>query len=161
MPAGAPYPTARPATPFSAPDGRPLRSHLRYAAPALWALLLLFLGTRPGDALPVRGLLHMPGADKVLHALAYGVLGALVAHAAGPRRAALVVLLGALSGLLWGMLDEWVQGHVPGRTRSWTDLLADIAGAAGGAWLGWRLHRSLARARSVTMPGSSPRGEGS
>jgi len=138
-----------------------LRSPLGFAAAASWAALLLFLGTRPGDALPAKDLLELPGADKLAHALAYGVLGALLAGAAGPRTALAAVILGALAGLCWGMLDEWVQGHVPGRTRAMADLLADTAGAAGGAWLGWRLHRSLARARSVTMPGSSPRGEGS
>ena len=139
-----------------------MRSPARYAvAAALWAGLLLFLGSRPGDDLPAQGLLALPGADKAAHAVAYAILGALVASAASPRTAAGALLLGALAGLFWGMLDEWVQGHVPGRTRAWADLLADTAGAAGGAWLGSWLHRSRAPADSATMPGSTTRGEGS
>lgn len=127
-----------------------------YATLALaWSGLLLFLGSRPGDSIPESPLLDLPGADKVLHAAVYGVLGALVARAAagaGRRRA---ILLGGLAGLVCGMLDEWVQGHVPGRTRSWADLLADTAGALCGAYLG----RFRRRGRSATMPGSQ--GEGS
>jgi VanZ family protein len=116
-----------------------------------WAGLLLFVGSRPGEDLPAP--LLFPGADKGAHALAYGVLGALVARAAAPRGGARSLVLGALAGLFWGMLDEWVQGHVPGRTRSWADLLADVAGAACGGFLG----RSRPRGPSATMPGS--RGE--
>ncbi len=122
---------------------------------AAWAALLLFLGSRPGASLPDSRLLDMPGADKLLHALAYGVLGALVARASSPRPATRTLLLGALAGLAWGMLDEWVQGRVPGRTRSWADLLADTAGAACGSLLG----RSRPRTPSATMPGPLSRGE--
>ncbi|HEX5138701.1 MAG TPA: VanZ family protein [Planctomycetota bacterium] len=121
-----------------------------------WAGLLLFLGSRPADDLPKSPLLELPGADKILHLVFYGVLGALVARAAAPgrRRAA---LLGALAGLLCGMLDEWVQGHVPGRTRSWADLLADVAGALSGGFLA----RFRPESPSATMPGSRSQGEGS
>jgi len=122
----------------------------------LWAALLLFLGSRPGDSLPRPALLEWPGSDKVLHALVYSVLGVLVARAGGARASRRALLLGALAGLICGMLDEWVQGHVPGRTRSWADLLADTAGAAIGGLLG----RFRPPGPSVTMPGSHSRGEG-
>jgi len=122
---------------------------------ALWAALLLFVGSRPGASLPGGPLLGLPGADKLLHAVGYGVLGALAARASSPRAAGRALLLGALIGLAWGMLDEWVQGRVPGRTRSWADLLADTAGAACGGLLG----RSRPRAPSATMPGPLSRGE--
>ncbi len=123
-----------------------------------WALLLLYVGSRPGESLPESRLLALPGADKVFHALAYGLFGALVARARAPRSPLRALLLGALAGVLWGMLDEWVQGHVPGRTRSWADLLADTAGAACGGFLG-RSGRSRPRAPSATMPGPVSRGE--
>jgi VanZ family protein len=128
---------------------RPLWTALALA----WASLLLFAGSRPGDSLPESPFLALPGADKALHAIAYGVLGALVARASAPRAPLHALLLGALAGLVWGMLDEWVQGRVPGRTRSWADLLADTAGAACGGLLG----RSRPPTPSATMPGS--RGE--
>jgi VanZ family protein len=121
-----------------------------------WALLLLFVGSRPGESLPQSRILSLPGADKVFHALAYGLLGALVARAAAPRAPRRALLLGALAGLAWGMLDEWVQGQVPGRTRSWADLLFDTAGASIGGFLG----RSRPRAPSATMSGPHPQGEG-
>jgi VanZ family protein len=117
-----------------------------------WALLLLFVGSRPLGSLPET---RVPGADKAFHAAAYGVLGALVARAAGVRAVPKALLLGAMAGLGWGMLDEWVQGRVPGRTQSWADLLADALGAACGGLLA----RSRPRASSATMPDPS-RGEG-
>lgn len=122
---------------------------------ASWAALLLFLGSRTGAALPDSRLLDLPGADKLLHGIAYGVLGALAAKASSPRSTGRALLLGALTGLIWGMLDEWVQGRVPGRTRSWADLLADTAGATCGGFLG----RSRQDAPSATMPGPLSRGE--
>jgi len=128
---------------------RPIPSFLALA----WAGLLLFVGSRPGASLPKSPILSMPGADKVFHAIAYGILGALVARASAARPSRRALLLGALAGFLCGMLDEWVQGHVPGRTRSWADLLADTVGASFGGLLG----RFRPRGRSATMPGS--RGE--
>jgi uncharacterized protein YfiM (DUF2279 family) len=133
---------------------------LAIALAAGWALLLLFVGSRPGDALPAARLLALPGGDKIAHAFAYAVLGALGAWAAAPRSPRRALLFGLLAGLAWGMLDEWVQGHVPGRTRSPADLLADAAGAAAGGWLAGRLRRSRGRASSATIRGSEPRGEG-
>lgn len=123
----------------------------------VWALLLLFVGSRPGESFQGSRILSLPGADKAFHALAYGMLGALVARASAPRSPRRALLLGALAGLAWGMLDEWVQGQVPGRTRSWADLLFDTAGAAFGGFLG----RSRPRTPSATMPGPRPQGEGS
>jgi VanZ family protein len=120
-----------------------------------WAALLIFLGSRPGDALPESPLLDLPGADKVLHAAVYGVLGALVARAGAAASWRRAVLLGTLAGLACGMLDEWVQGHVPGRTRSWADLLADTAGALFGGLLG----RFRPRSPSATMPDPRSQGE--
>lgn len=151
-------PRPRCSIPGSAPG---LSARRAYSLLALgWAALLLFVGSRPGDSLPGKGFLALPGADKVCHAIAYGVLGALVARAAAPRSPRRALLLGALSGLLWGMLDEWVQGHVPGRTRAWADVLSDVAGAACGGYLSGRWKRSLPEAPSATMPGPQSRGDG-
>jgi VanZ family protein len=55
------------------------------------------------------------------------------------------LLRGALLGLGVGTLDELYQRGTPGRESTWTDVAADLAGAAFGAW-GWRL-RQERRAR--------------
>jgi len=110
------------------------RSALPWALAALWAGFLLFLGSRPASELPTGGIWSLPGFDKVVHAAVYGLLGLLVANAAGARRPVRALLLGAAAALLWGMLDEWVQGRVPGRTQAWTDLLADVIGGGAGGY---------------------------
>lgn len=110
----------------------------RWLPPAAWAGFLLFLGTRPGDDLPASGLWALPGADKAAHALAYGVLGFLLERALAARPGRRALLIGAAAGLAWGLLDEWLQGFVAGRSRDPADLAADTAGAAAGAWIAFR-----------------------
>lgn len=82
-----------------------------------------------------------PGADKVAHALAYAVLGALLAWATG--RPGLAVALATL----YGVSDELHQAFVPGRTPDVLDLVADLLGAtAGAAAVGFH-HRRRRRRR--------------
>ena len=106
-----------------------------WAPVAIWAALLLVLGTRPAGQLPSA---PWPGFDKVAHALAYGVLGFAFVRARGTRGGLRALLLGALAGAAVGALDEWSQGFVAGRTSSAFDLLADLLGAAAGGWLAYR-----------------------
>jgi VanZ family protein len=115
----------------------------RWGPALLWAALILFLGTRPGAALPLPAI---PGLDKVLHAVVYGVLGFLAVRALGAKGAWQALAWGAAIGLLWGFLDEWAQIATPGRTAELGDLLADVAGAAAGGWIAFRT--LLARSRS-------------
>ncbi|MBX7195358.1 MAG: VanZ family protein [Sandaracinaceae bacterium] len=85
-----------------------------------------------------------PLRDKGVHALEYGVLGFLVAHAclrsfphhARPR----VALFAILCGVLWGVLDEIHQAFVPGRSADVLDLVADSVGVTLGT-----LARAIAR----------------
>jgi VanZ family protein len=142
-----------------APDRRRARRAAAIAALG-WAAVLLYLGSRPGESLPGKDLLAVPGADKICHAAAYGILGALFAYALGPCSLPRALLLGAIAGALWGTLDEGVQGHVPGRTPSWADLLADSVGAACGGLLAGSRRRSIPRAPSATMPDPLSRGDG-
>ncbi|MHC4547968.1 MAG: VanZ family protein [Planctomycetota bacterium] len=116
-----------------------------WGPPLLWAAVILFLGTRPADQLPSGGLWALPGLDKALHACVYGVLGFLVVRATRPGRAGSALLLGAAIGLAWGGLDEWVQQSVPGRAAEPADWLADLLGAAAGAWIAFRTGRSRKR----------------
>jgi len=73
-----------------------------------------------------------PYLDKIAHAAAFGLLTLLllrylrsIGFANGWR-----ILLGVgLTITAMGVLDEWVQSSVPGRTASPMDVLADVAGA--------------------------------
>jgi len=84
---------------------------------------------------------HLPEAilthDKLLHAVAFGVLAGLI------RRALRLAPLPPLRALLlawvlssgWGLLDEFHQSFIPNRDADPWDLTADALGAAVGAWL--------------------------
>jgi VanZ family protein len=74
--------------------------------------------------------------DKLLHAGAYAVLGALLAAAlrgtrlgAGWRGVVVAVVLASA----YGASDEWHQWFVPGRTADPADWAADTVGAIAGA----------------------------
>lgn len=99
---------------------------------AAWAALIAIAShhSRPVPVAPPFG--H---ADKLVHAVVFGVLGGLaarglVAVGKGGRRA----FWGALAAAsLYGAVDEWHQSFVPGRDPDPRDWAADAAGAAIGA----------------------------
>jgi len=108
------------------------RRPLRLAA-ALLAVALP-LGLFVGGAQPVAvGLVPAPW-DKLLHALVFAVLAAAMGYASG-MRGARVLLLAFCGAVLVGMLDEWHQMYLPGRSAGWDDLAADAVGAGLGAGL--------------------------
>jgi VanZ family protein len=87
--------------------------------------------------------IHMPVIaerfqDKILHAVVFGLLGALLARAVSrgstrqPSALVTVVIATTVAGLLGG-LDEVHQLFVPGRSADVYDALADVVGAALGA----------------------------
>ncbi|MFK7988779.1 MAG: VanZ family protein [Sandaracinaceae bacterium] len=80
-----------------------------------------------------------PFGDKGVHALEYGVLGFLVAHAASrtwPHRGLMRTMpFAVFVTVLFGLLDEIHQAFVPGRSSEVLDLVADSVGALGGALL--------------------------
>ncbi len=69
-----------------------------------------------------------PGSDKVVHAGAFGLLGALVTLASGKP------LLGVGIALGYGVSDEIHQWFVPERAPELLDVLADTVGGAIGAF---------------------------
>ena len=99
--------------------------------PAVWAAIILALTSVPGSAVPDVGI---SAADKMVHLLLYGILGALVTRALGdtahPGRAIVIVTL-AVS--LFGALDELHQVLIPGRGADLLDWLADTVGGFTGA----------------------------
>lgn len=117
---------------------------------ALYAGLLFALSAQPNPLpfLPPGLLLQ----DKLLHGLAYTVLGALLLHGfqgsgCPPRRA--LVLAVALASF-YGATDEFHQSFVPGRNADVLDWVADTLGAALGA----------GAARLATLALRRPRGAG-
>lgn len=107
---------------------------LRPYGPALgWALVLLWLGSRPGVAGP-----DVPGLDKVAHFMIYGILGSLAGwgwrHAGNVPRALVVIALACAVGAA----DELNQRRVPARTADPLDFMADAAGVVLGFAAGRR-----------------------
>lgn len=92
-------------------------------ASVCWMALLFWLSSSP-DAQGGGWLLGLfPYADKVIHAVAYGILALLLYGAT--RRTWLAVLLTSL----YGITDEIHQHFVPGRSADGFDWLADTVGA--------------------------------
>ncbi len=110
--------------------------HARWLAPLAWAALLFFLSSQPKLPEPP---LVFEGIDKLEHAIAYGVLAALVVWAQGAATSRTLVIGVALTSL-YGASDEVHQMFVPGRSPDVVDWIADTAGACGAvvlaAW--WR-----------------------
>lgn len=74
-----------------------------------------------------------PGADKLVHFGLYAVLATLTMRAAGARQSsARAVLAVALALLVWGLLDEWHQAFIPGRSADVADWAADAVGMIAG-----------------------------
>lgn len=90
---------------------------------------------------------QVPVNDKLAHVAYFAVTGLLAAragfagHGWSARRAAVVVVLGALA---WGCLDELHQSLTPGRAAQAGDVAADVAGAALGAGAAALLRRRRA-----------------
>ena len=104
----------------------------RWGPPVAWAAVILVLTSIPAPDFAPVGAFAFPGADKLVHATMYGVLGALLARAVGataPRRTLGRVVLGVV---LFAAVDEWHQRFIPGRSADIVDVVADVCGAAAG-----------------------------
>jgi VanZ family protein len=114
---------------------------------ALYAAAIFLLSSMSNPSVPALRFAH---ADKVLHAIEYAGLGGLLcrALALGGRgfsgRAAVAAAVGL--GALYGASDELHQLFVPPRSADPVDWLADVTGAALGAF-GYHLLR-LRRCRA-------------
>ena len=90
---------------------------------------IFFLSHQPGDTL---NLPIFPGADKLVHMIAYGVLSATVIFSFPPevrtKRRGVVLTAAVFVPLLYGLSDEYHQSYVPGRSTEFLDLVADGAG---------------------------------
>ena len=81
--------------------------------------------------------------DKALHFSIYAILAFLLTKLTfetAPRW--LAAALAVLVAVLFGAVDEWHQGFIPGRSKELADWYADTAGAVFGALVGAMLRRS-------------------
>ena len=126
-------------------------NRLLFAALAVgWAVLIYYLSSQPGIDTPTL----FPGQDKLLHLIAFGMLGFLVMGAmkrtaSGYRPGQVWFTVTLVT--LYGLLDESHQYFVPHRTVEFYDLLADAAGGLLGAWSMYYLVRALSN-RSRPIP---------
>ena len=102
-----------------------------------WAGVIFYLSSQPGADIPPLFF----GQDKLLHALVFGILGfftlgAMKTAADGyrPFQPWLAVILVTV----YGVLDEFHQHFVPGRSPDINDVMADAAGGILGVWLLYR-----------------------
>lgn len=90
---------------------------------------IFFLSHQSGDSLKLP---FFPGADKLAHMLAYGILALSVFWYQGERvltRPLRTAVLTVLFCVLYGVSDEYHQFFIPLRSASGFDILADTAGA--------------------------------
>jgi VanZ family protein len=118
--------------------------------PVVGYCALIFLVSAQSDlSLP-----DFPGSnsDKVAHVLEYGILGILWARAAKtswPHWTFLLVLASiSLFTGLYGVIDEWHQLYVSGRSADWHDALADLCGGTLGG-LGYLIGVQVLRRRTM------------
>ncbi|TWT65917.1 VanZ like family protein [Posidoniimonas polymericola] len=102
----------------------------------VYLVVLVFATHYPADVLPSESII---GIDKVVHVLAYGVLGLLIAMRLPQSSAIKTVLLTTAIAFGIGLLDEITQPYF-NRMCDPLDLLADLVGAAIGSavWLNIR-----------------------
>jgi VanZ family protein len=107
-----------------------LQGLLRLAA--AFTAIGLPMGLFVGGAQPVAvGLISVPW-DKLAHIGVFAVLAAAMGYATGMRGWPML-LTGFTYAMGVGVLDEWHQMYLPGRSAGVEDLAADAAGAALGA----------------------------
>jgi len=124
--------------------------YLFLALAIAWAGVIYYLSSQPGIDTP----LLFPGQDKLFHLIAFGLLGFLLMGSmkttSSGYRTGQVWLIAALVAT-YGVLDEFHQYFVPGRSVEVYDALADATGGLLGAWSMYYLVRYLA-SRSKALP---------
>ncbi len=104
--------------------------------PALaYAALIFFLSSQSSFPVPPA----IWTFDKGLHFIEYGGLGFLTARAFFGLGVKAPVVIGAMAAALYGATDELHQYFVPGRSCDVRDWVADVIGAALGAFVFHRL----------------------
>jgi VanZ family protein len=124
--------------------------YLFLALTIFWAGVIFYLSSKSSIHTPAL----FPGQDKLFHMLAFGILaffslGAMRPAASGYRSRQVWLTVGLVT--LYGLLDEFHQYYVPGRTVEIYDALADACGGILGACAMYYLSSILA-SRSPAQP---------
>jgi VanZ family protein len=104
----------------------------RILPPLLWAAVILCATSIPSSLISLPG--HQGYLDKVVHFSLYAIFAWLLArHGFGiagrwPSTALAVIVASA-----FGVVDEWHQQYIPGRSTEYADWQADTLGAAVGS----------------------------
>ncbi|UCF66189.1 MAG: VanZ family protein [Acidobacteriota bacterium] len=121
------------AVPAAHEGGAPPASRWRLVVPV--GLMIMIAVASHQSSTP-----SLPGSsDKLAHFTAFGLLAVAWWYAFGIQNLSLRAraLLAVTASTLWGVLDEWHQSFVPGRTPSAADVVADGLGALLAAGLAW------------------------
>ena len=89
-----------------------------------YAVLILIISSTPSSDLPKTWLLQY---DKVIHFFEYFIFGILAINSMKVVTARIVFVLIPF-GILFGMLDEYLQSFISGRYSSGLDFLSDTLG---------------------------------
>ncbi|MBC7790593.1 MAG: VanZ family protein [Anaerolineae bacterium] len=118
----------------------------RWAPPIFWAAAILLISSIPSSNLGAVAPYSFPGADKIVHASFYALLGWFAAKAAGGEALNLTTAVWTLGVIaVFGAVDEWHQQFVAGRAADVMDWLADTVGAATAVMLfAWRQRAEVA-----------------
>jgi len=105
--------------------------------------LLYYSSSISGDNIPK---FDIPNIDKLFHFVEYFILGALLfrafANSSGKANFKLMLIFSILIAALYGVLDEFHQRFIPGRTQDIFDVFSDIIGSLSGALLYMHKERS-------------------
>jgi VanZ family protein len=105
---------------------------IKYLWPAIvWSLTVVVLTLIPGEQIP-----NVPifGIDKLVHVFIFGLMMTLTA--AGLYKSSLYtsikkpILIAVVYSLGFGIIIEFIQPFIPGRSFSLFDILANVMGVA-------------------------------
>lgn len=96
----------------------------------LYAALILVVSSVPNLKTP---LVRVPGGDKAIHFLEYGILALLTLRSVRHWKAGMTLKQTAVFAMVlvtvFPVIDEFLQSFIPGRSPEIYDFVADICGA--------------------------------
>jgi VanZ family protein len=130
---------------LTGPEENPKGTWRRWLPPVGFALAIVAESSQAAVTVPT-GLWN---GDKLVHFLAFGLLGTVILRALRIERAWLRALVVAAIASLFGASDEIHQAFTPGRSCDVLDWVADTLGAttAAAAYLWWPAYRRLLETR--------------